>query len=1096
MEDAVGATEQQIDMHIPANKFYPPYFASSQNLFREDLINTTLKNRAPAKKVVVLEGQAGQGKTTLALQYLVHNKHHYAWYQLGEEDRDPIFFAIALHCCIKAAVPGFSSPWTEQVIAAKEINPLDLPNFLNILLKDLDNATSGKFHIVFDDLHLLNNADHTLMLLDYIFDTSPPHIHYFLLTRYPQELQSKVLKFGRESLHIDNEGLKLSGEETHTLFNDVLDVTVTPEMAHTLQRATDGWIMGLILVGHALEGKTFQEVDATIQQFLSKGVIGDYFQEEIFLQIPTDLHYPLQLLSFLDEIPLTLAEKLCQDDMIGERLAGLVDHNFFVRRLDEDGLVYGFHHLFRQFLQEQAQKKLSPVEITATLQEAARFCTTNSRPDAALRYLLKAGDFAGMEKILQQEGMAFLANNRNVTLFAILNELSPEVLQEYGWLTLFKGLAQYDFSPETSIELLVSAREILHRQGEEVGELLATSQIILYHWIASGLLNKGAEYLPRAEELYGRVAEYLSPVEKILAARNIAAGFCYFNSDMEKARHYSAQAMALARKFGIKNFIASIMLLQGYEDFLLARRPAYRKTLEMASDLIRDPLVGAVALLGLLTLRINELEAYGEFENYFHQESMLQESVGSEVVRQTIIGPFLHIWRAGIHVAKGEPEKALLALSDVAEGGHAALNPHLRSQVLHWQAFAMSLMEEQGTEAEAVARESIELRKLCGGPYFFTMNKLLTGATFIQLQKLDEAENLLSEAIREARQLPNAYFVAASYLNRAYCRLLSQGPEAALGDLHLGLSQMRENGYLHFWSWTPKVMVPLLSLAVQENIEQEYAQKLAYQRLQCMFLEDGTEIPLLKIYFLGTFAVEISGNQVLASKDFSPAQRQLFALLLSSPDLSISQEKVQLIMWPDSPPDKARSKFDTLLSRLRKIISKAISPHSDKNYLYMKKGLLCLDHCWVDAVAFRKKLKKGLRQVSRREFWHAGNNFYSAMGLWNGCFASDIFGDDLVQDYCLDVRQLMVNASKKWGKNLAEIGSADKAIKIIERALKYDPADSSLVQMLYHLHLSQGNKVRAQKLINHFEKRLIDDEFSTEEIEELLLRVQSSREIR
>ena len=77
---------------VPVNKFIPPRLASSSYLFRAHLIREILQKRGHGAKLFLIEAQGGQGKTTLAAQYLYDSNHNFAWYQVGPEDGDPIFF--------------------------------------------------------------------------------------------------------------------------------------------------------------------------------------------------------------------------------------------------------------------------------------------------------------------------------------------------------------------------------------------------------------------------------------------------------------------------------------------------------------------------------------------------------------------------------------------------------------------------------------------------------------------------------------------------------------------------------------------------------------------------------------------------------------------------------------------------------------------------------------------------------------------------------------------------------------------------------------------------------------------------------------------
>ena len=67
--------ESNLSYARPSNKFYPPHIDHSQSLLRHNLLTTKLPGKTHNKKVIVIEAQAGQGKTTLVSQFLDHNKN-------------------------------------------------------------------------------------------------------------------------------------------------------------------------------------------------------------------------------------------------------------------------------------------------------------------------------------------------------------------------------------------------------------------------------------------------------------------------------------------------------------------------------------------------------------------------------------------------------------------------------------------------------------------------------------------------------------------------------------------------------------------------------------------------------------------------------------------------------------------------------------------------------------------------------------------------------------------------------------------------------------------------------------------------------------
>lgn len=195
----------EIRARIPANKFYPPVLDPTQYLPRKRLLQELLQGKGRNSKIILIEAQAGQGKTTLVAQYLEWVNAPFAWYQVGPEDGDPVLFLTALLSCLMNALPGFRSPLLEEMIEKGEVSFLELPRFANILLGDLDGFLKNDFQVVFDDLHLLEDSEASIALLGYLLETAPPRLRFVLVARRPVSLDMPILKYGRQTLAIGNE---------------------------------------------------------------------------------------------------------------------------------------------------------------------------------------------------------------------------------------------------------------------------------------------------------------------------------------------------------------------------------------------------------------------------------------------------------------------------------------------------------------------------------------------------------------------------------------------------------------------------------------------------------------------------------------------------------------------------------------------------------------------------------------------------------------------------------------------------------------------------------------------------------------------------
>ena len=171
MSTAISASIQQ---SIAANKFYPPRINPTQSLDRHSIITDQTGTEEFTGRIIIIEAQAGQGKTTLAYQFLEHVDASYVWYQVGTEDGDPVVLLGAMNLAFSKIFNNFSSPQLEAILDKGQVGPMDLQGCANILLNDIDAALDSEVFLVLDDLHLIGEAQLTNQLLDYLIDTSPP----------------------------------------------------------------------------------------------------------------------------------------------------------------------------------------------------------------------------------------------------------------------------------------------------------------------------------------------------------------------------------------------------------------------------------------------------------------------------------------------------------------------------------------------------------------------------------------------------------------------------------------------------------------------------------------------------------------------------------------------------------------------------------------------------------------------------------------------------------------------------------------------------------------------------------------------------------
>ena len=1066
----------------PSNKFYPPHIDPSQSLLRSGLIQEKFPDQSHNKKLIVIEAQAGQGKTTLAYQFLHSNAFTYIWYQIGPEDSDPVLLLSSLLMNLRTNLPNFTSPQLSNILNEGSVGPFDLTRCANILLQDLDNYLQSDIYLVFDDLHRIEYGALTHKLLEHLLDTSPPLVHFIFISRQPLEIKGTTIRNGFQIAYLCTADLALGNQDIEALFTHVLHKEISRQDAIKIQKVTNGWIMGIILASHPISGRNkfwFDSSTDTLGITPQSGHMLDFFQDEIFAQIPQKLHRLFLKFSFLQEIPADLAIEISGIANLDQTLAAMTRENFFIYHLDDRQQVFRFHHFFQEFLQQRARALFTETEISRIYHLEARYYQKQDLTEKALTCYKNGGDFAAMEEILRDKGMNLIARNKTFTILSLLQSIPAAILYKHRWLTLYAGLLRVDYVPQTTLPFWDSARAQFTEAQEEIGELIALSQTIYFHFVISGEYNKGAELLPRTESLLEKNKTTLPIPIIIMAARNLASGYCFFNGHMEKARHYIQIATTLANRHHIRNFIASTRFIQGYIELLSGNRAKYLREAEVCFSLFNDPLVGESNRLTLRVMNLCYLSMTGDHQNFYLQQLALQQFIDQTVIDQTVAAPYLYVWGSSNLYSLGQTQQALGLLEKGLDVSATASTDHMLSQLLQWKAFGLAL-SGASDEAEEKIFQAGQLREKAGGPFYLAFHHILAGAVYTRIKKFAQARTSLEQGLVLSRSIPSTYLTICAHFNLSLCKYEAENPDAALDDLEAGLSLMKINGFNHFWGWEPAMMTTLLSLAVSRDIEKSFAQNLAKSRLHLNFTDDGEPLALLKIKLMDSFELSLSGKVMLQSKDLTPFQRELLGLLITARGQRIPQEKIQLELWPDSTPENARKSFDTLLTRLRKLITPHL-PRPVKDYLYLQKGILCLTNYEVDALHFIEIARTGLSHCKNSDFWQAHNAFQTAISLWQGAMPEDSFRSEQVHTFNDVLAGLLTEIGSTWAKNLAEAGRLDEAITVLERILSVNYLEERLTILLHALCCRNNNHLKAREILERYRKALLHAEYTEEE---------------
>jgi LuxR family transcriptional regulator, maltose regulon positive regulatory protein len=1082
-----GLSTPSLGSPLTSGKHFPPRLDPGLHLHRPRLIRHVRDCGGAEAKVVLVEAQAGQGKSIFAAQLVENFAADYCWYQLGTEDGDTLLLASSLLDGLCHQLPGFRAPQLERMLESGIADAKDHANLASLLLADLTSFLTRDFYLVFDDIYLLEGFPESLAFIQRLLNTAPPKLRFILTSRNPIAAAVQDLLPAGAALLVDNALLAFNRQEIAELFNGILHTPVSQQAVQSLCQLTEGWSMGLILAGQSLPEGVAAGEQALCTELLTmtrSGVL-DYFLVQVLHRFSASLRRNLLFIALLDSIPVRLIEHLTDGPDAGGLLSLLHRQNFFVRPLDGNQTEFVFHHLFQDSLRALARQQLDPEEVRGFHRRVARWYLQQDQPATAAGHYFAAEDFAEAEKVLKDVGLHLQANNRNITLLETLSRIPEETVRRFGWLSYFTGIALLNVDPPRALSYLESARHRFVDDGDDVGELLTLVHRIAFHVMIDGNHHFGALHLERAADLFDRKSGDLPAVHRAHAANIFLMAFTIIHNDILRADSYYDLGLRIARELRLSNLEAEARLWRCYRHIFAGTLADTPKEIENALPLLRSPLVTLINRGGLYLAFVNTLVNNGDYDSFTYHRARLRQMLGDDLVDRSVYGAFLMAWDADLSLSRGDDERAseilLHALEDGSGGGD-----HLRSQFLYYQAL---LLMKQGRleEAHQAIEESRRLQQEIGSPLFLAIIGVIAGAIQSRTGHAMEALEQFKASLDFLERMNEWCIRACLYAYRAWLYLDMKQLGQAGADIAACLDILHRYQHQHFYGWLPELMEKILSAAVQAGIRPGFARQLAARRLGLGFLPGGLAIPLLQVRTLGSLQISLRGRVIVRGSEMTPAQRQLLTILLVSPGHQRRQEEIAELLWPESPGDKARKNFDALLVRLRKALQDASGVEIDiRHYLHLRKGVLALEYCSVDAMDFREEGVRGLRHLKKGELWQADNVLRSALGRWQGEFLAGMALPESAEQFRHEISSLYLESACGWSRLLSADGRHEEARGVAEAALRHDPIHEEIVGVLYGIHITQGKPARARKVLKNYAAALRAEQFPEDEIDQIL----------
>ena len=542
------------------------------------------------RPLTLVSAPAGYGKSTLISSWLETCKYPFAWLTLDDGDND---LAVFLSYFLSAVRTIFPQAGTNTQALLMTPNPTPLKELASNLNNDI-NQLDQFFVLVLDDYEVIEKKEIHDLISELLIHPSR-NLHLVLCTRTDPLIPLVNLRAQSQLTEIRAQDLRFTEEEAHIFLQKVLDPEVDKATARSLAVESEGWVTGLRLAALTLRHRVGKQPSPE-KPTANNRYVSDYLMSEILdSQISTFPDWLIKT-SILARFNAGLCEAVCIE--VGEELKPdrenqlhgddflewLIVSNLFAISLDDHNRWIRYHHLFRDFLQNELHRRYDSAQIKALHIRAYQWFAQNNFIEEALHHAYAAGDTLAAAQLVEQNAWALLNDDQWHILEKWIAQLPDNIIKERPKLLLVKAWVFFHKFALGAIPPILETIEKILGDDETTKPLRGEVDFFWgHHWYWQGQSVRSLEFLDRAlaripgkfhlargeAELFWGLASQISG-QKNEAIQKLSKWF-YYDPSPHPGRQ-TVRCRNLSDKWG--DFLR--------EDFLAPKQPKMNYTRAMA----------------------------------------------------------------------------------------------------------------------------------------------------------------------------------------------------------------------------------------------------------------------------------------------------------------------------------------------------------------------------------------------------------------------------------------------------------------------------------------------------------------------------------
>jgi LuxR family maltose regulon positive regulatory protein len=237
-------------------------------------------------------------------------------------------------------------------------------------------------------------------MVSYLVQHIPPQFHLIVATRSDPPLQLVQWRAREQILEVRTQQLRCTAEETSKFFREVMRIQLPEEMTEKVMARTEGWLVGLQLLGLSLPGHA--NPAALLEEARGdQRYILEYLMEEVLQRQTQEVQAFLLSTCILERLTASLCDAVTEQGNSQQILEQLEQANLFLTSLDNKQQWYRYHALFAQALSYQLEQTHADL-IPILHGRASRWYAQHQQTTAAILHAFKAHDWQWAADLIEQ----------------------------------------------------------------------------------------------------------------------------------------------------------------------------------------------------------------------------------------------------------------------------------------------------------------------------------------------------------------------------------------------------------------------------------------------------------------------------------------------------------------------------------------------------------------------------------------------------------------------------------------------------------------------------------------------------------------------